>query len=67
MNFDNRSLALNDESTLMIRDASFGQRMEEQFHQDVGYAVAVDPEAFRRRPWTDHVIEWAANLMTRVL
>ena len=67
MNFDNRSLALNDESTLMILDASFAQRMEEQFQEDIRDATAVDPDAFGRRPWTDHVIEWAANLMTRVI
>lgn len=67
MNFDNRSLALNDESTLMIRDESFGQRMEEQFCHDCQFATAVDPETFRRRPWTDRVLEWAANLITRLL
>ncbi|HXD22285.1 MAG TPA: phospholipase D-like domain-containing protein, partial [Gemmatimonadaceae bacterium] len=67
MNFDNRSLALNDESTLMILDASFAQRMEEQFQKDIRNATSVDPEAFARRPWTDHAIEWAANLMTRVI
>ena len=67
MNFDNRSLALNDESTLMIRDQSFGERMEQQFHDDCRFAVAVDAEAFRRRPLTDHVLEWAANLFTRLL
>ncbi len=31
MNFDNRSLALNDEATLMVRDGALGQRMEEYF------------------------------------
>ena len=42
----------------MIRDVSFGERMEEQFHEDIRYATAIDPEAFRGRPWSDYVIEW---------
>jgi cardiolipin synthase len=67
MNFDNRSLALNDESTLMVRDTAFGRRMEEMFEEDVRHAKQVDAAEFRKRPWFDHVIEWGANLITRVL
>jgi cardiolipin synthase A/B len=67
MNFDNRSLALNDESTLMVRDSSFGRKMEELFEEDVRHSTAVDAAAFARRPWTDHVMEWGANLITRLL
>ena len=67
MNFDNRSLALNDESTLMVLDSTFGRRMEAMFLEDLRYSSAIDPEAFRRRPWYRHVAEWAANQITPLL
>lgn len=67
MNFDNRSLALNDEATMMVLDAKFGQHMEAIFADDVSRAIAVDPAAFARRPMFEHVKEWGANQITRVL
>jgi cardiolipin synthase len=67
MNFDNRSLALNDEVTLMVLDESFGGKMEEIFSDDLSRAVPVDPAAFARRPLFEHVKEWCANQITRVL
>ena len=67
MNFDNRSLALNDESTLMVLDSAAGRRMEEVFLDDLRDAKQIDLAAFRRRPWTQRVAEWAANQITRVL
>jgi cardiolipin synthase len=67
MNFDNRSLALNDESTLMVLDRAAGLRMEEVFQDDLAQAREIDLPTFRRRPWPEHVAEWGANLMTRLL
>ena len=67
MNFDNRSLALNDEATMMVLDPTFGQKMETMFRDDLKQAIPVDPEAFRRRPILEHVKEWAANQITRLL
>ena len=67
MNFDNRSLALNDESTLMVLDPAAGRRMEEVFLDDLRHSEEIDPAAFRRRPWTRRVMEWGANLITRLL
>ncbi len=67
MNFDNRSLALNDEATLMVLDPNFGQHMEAIFADDVSRAIGVDPAAFARRPLFEHVKEWCANQITRVL
>src|SRR5688500_2966932 len=67
MNFDNRSLALNDESTLMILDSAAGRRMEEVFMDDLRQSKEVDLVTFRRRSWTRRVAEWAANQMTRLL
>jgi cardiolipin synthase len=67
MNFDNRSLALNDEVTLMVLDPGFGKRMEAMFRDDLTRSIAVDPVAFRHRPIFEHVKEWAANQITRLL
>ncbi len=67
MNFDNRSLALNDESTLMVLDSAAGRRMEQVFAEDLRRAEEVDLAAFRRRPWVERLAEWAANLITRLL
>ena len=67
MNFDNRSLALNDESTLMVLDSTASRQMEEVFFADLRQASEVELTTFRRRPWTQRVAEWAANQIVRLL
>jgi cardiolipin synthase len=67
MNFDNRSLALNDESTLMVLDEAFGIQMETIFVADLTRAVEIDLEEFRRRPRLARVAEWSANLIAPLL
>jgi len=67
MNFDNRSLALNDEVTFMVLDSAAGRRMEAMFFDDLRYAREIDLATFRRRPWTERVSEWAASQITRLL
>src|SRR5690606_15640537 len=41
INFDNRSLTLNDESTLMILDANIGQQMNAVFLEDLNHAEEI--------------------------
>ncbi len=67
MNFDNRSLSLNDESTLMVLDPVAGQRMDSVFHADLRDALEIDLATFRRRSWKDRLGEWAANLIVPLL
>jgi cardiolipin synthase len=67
MNFDNRSLALNDECTLMVLDSSFGSQMEDIFHADLERSAEINLEEFRKRPPLDRVAEWGANLITSLL
>jgi cardiolipin synthase len=67
MNFDNRSLALNDEVTLMVLDAGFAQKMEAIFKEDLRQASPVDQAVFQRRSMFEHVKEWGANQITRLL
>lgn len=67
MNFDNRSLALNDESTLMVLDSTAGRRMEDVFKDDLRHAREIDLATFRRRSWIERVAEWGADKLTRLL
>jgi cardiolipin synthase A/B len=67
MNFDNRSLALNDESTLMVLDTEFGQRMNEVFLEDLQCALEIELMTFRQRSRLIRIAEWAANLIAPLL
>lgn len=67
MNFDNRSLALNDEATLMVLDAPFGNRMEAVFNDDLKRSEEIDLKTFRKRPRLARIAEWGANLIAPLL
>jgi cardiolipin synthase len=67
MNFDNRSMALNDESTLMVFDPSIGDEMNQIFMSDLQHAEEVTLATFRRRSWLERIVERGANLITRLL
>jgi len=67
MNFDNRSLAFNDESNLLVLDDDFGVTVREMFLDDLTRAREVTLDAFRRRPRTERFLEWAASRVARVL
>jgi cardiolipin synthase len=61
MNFGNRSMALNDESTLMILDRSIGQQMDALFLDDLRYCEEITRAEFRRQPWIEHALELGAG------
>src|SRR6185436_7375435 len=63
MNFDNRSLALNDEATLMVLDSDFAKRMEQLFCDDVHDATEITADQFHRRSWVERLAERAAHLI----
>jgi cardiolipin synthase len=67
MNFDNRSLALNDEATLMVLDRTVGEEMNRIFLEDLRYAREVTLVAFRQRSWFQRLAERGANMITRLL
>ena len=67
MNFDNRSLAFNNESNFVFLDASLGAQMDSTFMDDLTRAKEFTLEEFRRRPWYHHVIESGASLLSRLL
>jgi cardiolipin synthase len=67
MDFDNRSMALNDEATLMVLDQTAGHNINRIFLDDLRHAEEVTFEAFRRRSWRQRIAEWAANSLTCLL
>ena len=67
MNVDNRSLALNDEATLMVRDRTVGQQMDKSFLDDLRHSEEITAVTFRQRSWFERIAERASNLITRLL
>jgi cardiolipin synthase A/B len=67
INFDNRSLALNEESSLLVQDAEVGARVQEVFLNDLEQAVEITPESFARRPLHERVKERIATAGSRLL
>jgi cardiolipin synthase len=67
MNFDNRSLALNNDSTLVVHDQALGAAMDSLFLEDLRFAREITLEAFRRRPWTERLLERGASVLSRAL
>jgi cardiolipin synthase A/B len=67
MNFDNRSLTLNDEGMLMVLDENIGQQMDRIFLSDLQSSKEITISDFGRRSWFERVRERVARLMTRLL
>jgi cardiolipin synthase len=67
MNFDNRSLAFNNESNLAFLDPALGAQMDSTFLDDLTRSKEITLAEFQRRPWYDHVIENGAALFSRLL
>ena len=67
MNFDNRSLAFNNESNFVFLDAPFGAKMDSVFADDLTRSTEIVLSEFVKRPWYRHVIEDGAALLSRLL
>jgi cardiolipin synthase len=67
MNFDNRSLAFNDESTLVVYDTAFAQSMEATFADDLAHAHEITLPEFSRRSRWERMLETGANLLAALL
>ena len=67
MNFDNRSIALNDEATLMVLENDLGEQMNRVFLDDLRYSEEIRSGDFRARSWWQRLAERAANWLTRLL
>jgi len=67
MNFDNRSLAFNNESNLVFLDRGLGAQMDSTFLDDITRAKEIRLDEWRKRPWKDRVMENASALFSRLL
>jgi cardiolipin synthase len=67
LNFDNRSLAFNDESNLIALDATLAAAMTSMFFDDLAQSTEITLPRFRQRSWRERLLEQGANLLSRVL
>jgi cardiolipin synthase len=67
MNFDNRSMAFNNESQLIVVDPDFGHQMDSTFMDDLRFSREITLEAFQRRSAWSKLLETAASILSRLL
>ena len=67
LNFDNRSLAFNDESSIVVDDAAVGRFMEAMFAADLRYSDEVTLAEVEDRPFHHTILAFGASLLARVL
>jgi cardiolipin synthase len=67
MNFDNRSLAYNDEVALVTFDSRTAATLDSMFASDIAFSEEIRLATFERRSWTARVLEWAASTIAAFL
>ena len=67
MNFDNRSLAFNNESNLLMLDPHMGAVVDSIFFDDLRYSKEIELARFRQRGFKERALEWGSALLSRVL
>lgn len=67
MNFDNRSMAFNNESNLVFLDAPLGAQMDSTFMNDLAHSREIHIDEFRRRGRGERLLEGVAAALSRVL
>ena len=67
MNFDNRSMAFNNESNLNVLDRKFGAEMDSVFLDDLTHSKEILLPAWERRSPYERALEWGAEKLWRVL
>lgn len=67
MNFDNRSLAFNNESQLIVIDSTFGRMMDSTYLDDLRYAKEIKLDEFQRRSAWEKILESGASALSRLL
>jgi cardiolipin synthase len=67
MNFDNRSMAFNNESNLVVLDEKFGAGMDSVFLGDLRYSKEIKLDEFEHRSAWSKMLEAGAVLLSRLL
>jgi cardiolipin synthase A/B len=61
INFDRRSLEVNDETTLVVNDHAIGRELDLMFHRDLRDAREIELEHFSKRGWVERAWEEMAR------
>jgi cardiolipin synthase len=64
-NFDNRSFGLNDEVNLASQCGPLAARLEEDFQRDLADSRPIPYDEWRRRPWTERIVEHLGRVIER--
>jgi cardiolipin synthase A/B len=67
MNFDNRSIAFNNESNFIALDSAFTAEMDSVFFDDLRYSKEITLPEFEQRGRWERLKEWGASLLSRIL
>lgn len=67
MNFDNRSLAFNEESNLLVHDSVFAQNLERDFLEDLRHSKEFKLAWFRQRSIMSRLLEGIASIGAKLL
>jgi cardiolipin synthase len=67
MNFDNRSMAFNNESQLVVLDSAFGRMMDSTYLDDLRYSREIKLSEFEKRSRWTKMVETAASMLSRLL
>lgn len=67
MNFDNRSLAYNNEVALVVLDSIAGAAMDSMFFRDLQSADEIRLGVFQQRSRARRLVEWAASAVSSLL
>ena len=66
-NFDSRSFSTNDEANLNVLHAGFAAEQENIFAEDLKRSRRITLQEWEGRPWTDKVLDFAADLLSSQL
>jgi len=67
MNFDNRSMAFNNESNLLVLDRGVVGQLDAMFLDDLRFAIPMTPAVMAQRTWMDRVKETLSSTLQRIL
>ncbi|MEO7102685.1 MAG: phospholipase D-like domain-containing protein [Gemmatimonadaceae bacterium] len=67
LNFDNRSMAFNDEANLNVLDLKFGAQMDSVFLDDESHSREIRLPDWEHRSLYERALEWGASRLWRVL
>jgi cardiolipin synthase len=67
MNFDNRSMAFNNESNIVFLDRPLGAQMDSTFFADLRHSREILLNDFKRRSRWSRLVEGGAAVLSRLL